>query len=474
MVKMKEISTKKREFPHTLVIIMAIITIVAILSYIVPAGVYDRVKSADGRMIVDPSTYHFVEKNATSIFEIFRSVIAGMKEVAPIANSVLIIGGSFAIVEATGSTKAILGRVLKNNRSKGVWLLPIVIVCFSLIVALTSSAETMLAFIPLGILFARMLGYDAMVGLSITVVAGSAGFASGLINVFTTGVAQSLLGVTVFSGLWFRAIGYLLLLFSVCFWTVWYANRIKKDPTKSICYDVELRDKGNETNTEIDTSLGIRRILVLVEFAAVLALIVFASLNNGKGIFEKWDFFIDTATVIFILGIAAGLTMGYSLNKIVEIFIGGAKQVLVGALVVGFARGISITLANAQIIDTVVHGFSSLIGDAPKVIGAIFIYLFQLIMNVFIISGSGQAAATIPIVGPLGQVLGLHPQTIVTSFIYGDGITNVLLPMSAVTMGGVALAGISYQQYVKYLWRIIVTNIVFGGIMVVISTFVFV
>lgn len=474
MEKSKKRSIKKMEFPHTLVIIMAIIVIVALLSYIIPAGVYDKVKSADGRMVVDPSSYHLVEQNPTSIFAIFRSVIAGMKEVAPIANTVLIIGGSFAIVEATGSTKAILGRVLKSNRSNGVWLLPIVIVCFSLIVALTSSAETMLAFIPLGILFARMLGYDAMVGLSITVVAGSAGFASGLINVFTTGVAQSLLGVTVFSGLWFRAVGYVLLLCSVCFWTVWYATRIKKDPTKSICYDVELRDKGKELDTEIDTSLGIRRILVLIEFAAVLAIIVIASLNKGKGIFEKWDFFIDTATVIFILGIASGITMGYSMNKIVGIFIGGTKQVLVGALVVGFARGISITLANAQIIDSVVYGFSNLIGDAPKVIGGLFIYLFQLILNVFIISGSGQAAATIPIVGPLGDVLGLHPQTIVTAFIYGDGITNVLLPMSAVTMGGVALAGISYPQYVKYLWRIIATNIVLGGVMVVISTFIFV
>lgn len=474
---MEKNSTKKSEkkwvFPHTLLIIMAIIVLVAILSYIIPAGVYDRIEGPNGRMIVDPDSYHLVEKNPASIFDIFRSIPAGMKAVAPISNFVLIIGGAFAIIESTGSTKAILGRVLKRNKGMGVLLLPIVIVCFSLLPALTSSAETILAFIPLGILFARMLGYDAMVGLSITVVAGSAGFASGLFNVFTTGTAQTLLGIKVFSGLWFRVIGYVLLLCSVSFWTVWYAKRIKKDPTKSICYDVELLNKGKETNTEIDTSLGIRRILVLLEFAIGIIIIVTASLNKGQGIFKTWNFFIDTATVIFILGIVSGITMGYSLNKVVEIFVDGAKKVLVGALVVGFARGISLTLANAQIIDSVVYGFSNIIGEAPKIIGALFVYLFQLILNVFIISGSGQAAATIPIVGPLGDVLGLHPQTIVTAFIYGDGITNVLLPMSAVTMGGVALAGISYPQYVKYLWRIIATNIVLGGIMVVISTFVF-
>ena len=100
-------------------------------------------------------------------------------------------------------------------------------------------------------------------------------------------------------------------------------------------------------------------------------------------------------------------------------------------------------------------------------------YIFQVVMNCFIISGSGQAAATIPIMGPLGDVLGLHPQTVVTAFIFGDGLTNLLLPMSAATMGGVAIAEVTYPQYVKYIWRIILTNLIIGGVMVVISTFVF-
>lgn len=466
-------TSKKWAFPHTLLIIMAMIVFVAALSYVVPAGEYDRIEDAEGRVVVDPDSYHSVPQNPTSLFDIFRSIPEGMKAVAQISNFVLIIGGAFAIVESSGATKAVLGRILSNRKANSVWILPFIIIGFSLLPALTSSAETILPFIPLGILFARLLGFDAMVGLSITVVAGSAGFASGLFNVFTTGTAQALLGITVFSGLWFRVVGYILLLCSVSFWTVWYAKKVKADPTQSICYDVELENTEFGKIEDVDTELGMRRILVLIEFALAIGVIVMASLNQGEGIFADWNFFIDTAAVIFILGIVAGITMGYSPNEIVRIFVDGAKKVLVGALVVGFARGITITLGNAQIIDSVVYGFSSLIGNVPKVIGALFIYLFQIIMNLFIISGSGQAAATIPIVGPLGDVLGLHPQTIVTAFIYGDGITNVLLPMSAVTMGGIALAGISYPQYVKYLWRIILTNLIMGGIMVMASTFVF-
>ena len=113
-----------------------------------------------------------------------------------------------------------------------------------------------------------------------------------------------------------------------------------------------------------------------------------------------------------------------------------------------------------------------MLSGMPRVIGALFMYIFQIIMNCFIISGSGQAAATIPIMGPLGDVLGLTPQTVVTAFIFGDGLTNLLLPMSAATMGAVAIAGISYGQYVRYIWRIIVTNLCLGGVMVVIATMI--
>ena len=198
---------KKMEFPHTLIIILIMIVFAAILTYLVQAGQYDRIEVA-GRKVVDPSSYHTVPANRATPFDIFVAIPAGMQAVAGIANMVLIIGGSFAVIEATGATKAVLAKVLKMGGHLGAALLPIVIVAFSLLPAFTGSAESMLAFVPLGILFARTLGFDAMVGLSITIAAGNAGFASGLFNTMTTGVAQTLLGIELFSGLWYRAIGY--------------------------------------------------------------------------------------------------------------------------------------------------------------------------------------------------------------------------------------------------------------------------
>ncbi|MBE7727551.1 MAG: YfcC family protein [Enterocloster citroniae] len=456
---------KKMAFPHTLIIILIMIAFAAILTYLIPAGQYERIEVA-GRKVVDPASYHMVDANPATLFDIFTAIPSGMKAVASIANMVLIIGGSFAVIEATGATKAMLAKVLKMGGHLGAALLPIVIIAFSMLPAFTGNAESMLAFVPLGILFARTLGFDAMVGVSITIAAGNAGFASGLFNTMTTGVAQTLLGIEMFSGLWFRAIGYILLLCSVCFWTVWYALRVKKNPARSCCYDVEQAAQANASQVnEIDSELTTRRLLVLIEFAAGIGCVIYGALNG-------WDFGTQIAAVFLIMAIVCGLTGGFSGNRICDEFVAGARRVLVGALVVGFAKAISLVMDQAFITDTIVYAFSSLLSGMPKVIGALFMYIFQVIMNCFIISGSGQAAATIPIMGPLGDVLGLSPQTVVTAFIFGDGLTNLLLPMSAATMGAVAIAGITYGQYVKYIWRIILTNLCIGGAMVVIATII--
>ena len=179
---------KKMAFPHTLIIILIMIVFAAILTYLIPAGQYDRIEAA-GRKVVDPASYHRVDSNPATLFDIFTAIPSGMKAVASIANMVLIIGGSFAVIEATGATKAMLAKVLKMGGHLGAALLPIVIIAFSRLPAFTGNAESMLAFVPLGILFARTLGFDAMVGVSITIAAGNAGFASGLFNTMTTGVA---------------------------------------------------------------------------------------------------------------------------------------------------------------------------------------------------------------------------------------------------------------------------------------------
>lgn len=456
-------SKEKFEFPHSLIIIFLLICVAAILTWIIPAGEYVRFEDpTTGRLIVDPNSYHRIERMPASIFDIFTAIPRGLNEAGWIAWMVLIIGGSFHVIESTKATRALIGKFMNKLRgSKGVYLLPVLMLPFFLLPAITGNGESMLAFLPLGILIARSLGFDAMTGLCIVTIASSTGYTTGLFSPFSTGTAQSLCGLPTFSGLWFRAIG-AVLLFSACsFWVIKYALMIQKDPSKSYCYELEQSIGNNEEDYAI-VELTTRRKICLVEFLFGICMIVYAALAG-------WDFKTRFPAIFLIMAIVIGLTAGFSPNKLAEEFVNGAKMVLVGALVTGFSKGIGVILTDANIIDTIVYGLSSIVVGLPKQIGAMAMLLVQSVLNCFIISSSGQAAATVPIMSPLGDVLGLTQQTVVMAFLYGDGFSNMLLPMNASIMGACAISGITYPQYLKRAWKHYISYMIIGFIMLFIA-----
>ena len=454
---------KKFPFPHSLIIIFLLICAAAVMTWVIPSGEYVRVEDpVTGRMIVDPASYHAVEGKPANPFDVFTAIPRGLSEAGWIAWMVLIIGGSFHIIESTKATRALIGKFMNKLRGKhGVFLLPVLMLPFFLLPAITGNGESMLAFLPLGILIARSLGFDAMTGLCIVTLASSTGYCTGLFSAFSTGTAQSLCGLPTFSGLWFRVIGAVLLFSAASFWTIKYARMVQKDPMKSYCYELEQSTQATDADSDI-VELTTRRKLCLIEFLFGICTIVYAALAG-------WDFKTRFPAIFIIMAIVIGLTAGFSPNKIAEEFVNGAKVVLVGALVTGFSMGISVILADANIIDTIVYGLSSLVVGLPKQIGAMAMLLVQSVLNCFIISSSGQAAATVPIMSPLGDVLGLTQQTVVMAFLYGDGFSNILLPMNASIMGACAISGITYPQYLRRAWKHYASYMVIGFVMLFIA-----
>lgn len=454
---------KKHEFPHSLIIIFLLICAAAIMTWLIPAGEYVRVEDpVTGRMIVDPSSYHRIAQSPANPFDVFTAIPRGLSEAGWIAWMVLIIGGSFHVIESTKSTRALIGKFMSRLRgAHGVYLLPVLMLPFFLLPAITGNGESMLAFLPLGILIARSLGFDAMTGLCIVTLASSTGYTTGLFSAFSTGTAQSLCGLPTFSGLWFRMIGAVLLFAAASFWTIKYARMVQKDPKKSYCYELEQQSEPASGDDSI-VELTLRRKICLIEFLAGICTIVYAALAG-------WDFQTRFPAIFIIMAIVIGLTAGFSPNKIAEEFVAGARVVLVGALVTGFSKGISVILADANIIDTIVYGLSSLVAGLPKQIGAMAMLLVQSILNCFIISSSGQAAATVPIMSPLGDVLGLTQQTVVMAFLYGDGFSNILLPMNASIMGACAISGITYPQYMRRAWRHYLSYMLIGFVMLFVA-----
>lgn len=456
-------TAKKSVFPHTLVIIFALIVVAAILSWVVPAGEYIRVEDANGRMVVDPASFHYIEQNPASPFDVFTAIPRGMTDAGWIFFMVLIIGGSFTVIESTQSTRALIGKFMSKLRGKfGVLLIPLLMLPFFMLPAITGNGESMLAFLPLGILIARSMGFDAMTGLCIVTLASSTGYCTGLFSPFSTGTAQSLVGLPVLeSGLGFRILGAVLLFTAAAVLTMRYAAMVKRDPLKSYCRNVEesFVPQGGE---DAIVALTPRRIACLIEFLLGICVIVYAAL-------EKWDFKTQFPAIFIIMAIVIGLTAGYGPNKIAEEFVNGARVVLVGALVTGFSKGISVILADAGIIDTIVYGLSSVVQGMPRSLGGVAMLVVQSLINCVVISSSGQAMVTIPIMSPLGDVMGLTQQTVVMAFLYGDGFSNILLPMNASIMGACAISGISFPQYFRRAWRHYAVYMIIGAILMVVA-----
>lgn len=441
---------KKRWIPHTYAILFAIMIVAAIASYVIPAGEFERLE-VDGRTVVVEGSYQEITQNPVKPFELFQAIPLGMSAASQIIFYIFLVGGAFGIIQATGTIEAGIGRTVHKLENKEKLLIPIIMIVFSVLGATIGMSEESIIFVPIGIAVARALGFDAMTGTAMISLGAASGFIGGMLNPFTVGVAQSIAEVQIFSGFGFRFVVYLIVLSVAIIYVMRYAAKVKKDPTKSIVYDLEQKiqaEHGQQDEKEFP-AFNVRHGLVLLFLASGLCL-------NVYGVF-KWDWFLTELTASFIIvGLLSGFVGGLGINGTFEAFVDGMKVIAFGALIVGFARAILIVMEQGYIIDTAIYALSNVISSLPPSLNAVGMYVTQIIMNFFIPSGSGQAATTMPIMTPLADLLGMERQVAVLAFQYGDAITNSIIPTSASLMAYLAVAGIPYERWVKFIWRLII------------------
>lgn len=438
--------TKKSfKVPHTYVIIFAIIIIAAIATYIVPAGLFERAEDIEtGRVLVVPDSYHYVEQSPVSFLDIFRSIPQGMTEAGWIIFLIFIIGGSFGIINSTGAIEAGIGKLVGGLEGKEKIIIPATIAIFALGGATFGLAESTLIFIPMGVALARGLGFDALVGMAMVNLGATAGFAGGALNIFTTGVAQGIAGLPLFSGMGLRIIITVVLVIINSIYILRYASKIKKNPENSIIYEIEKHEKSIKEETSVtEFNLKHKRVLFVVLIGFIFVV---------YGVTHGWSTGTDLSAIFLLMGIASGLIYGFGPSKIAEAFVEGARGLVFGALVVGVSRGIVVVLVSGQIIDTIVNGAASIVGLFSPVIAAGIMLIVQVGINFFINSGSGQAATTMPIMAPLADIIGVSRQTSVLAYNIGDGLSNSLFPTSGVLMAGLSIAKIPYEKWIKFVW----------------------
>ncbi|MDR1916076.1 MAG: AbgT family transporter [Synergistaceae bacterium] len=446
------------KIPHTYVILCSIIILAAIGSYVVPPGEYNRAKDErTGRTLVDPESFHSVERTPVGIFDLFKSVPDGMIAAAEIVFFIFICGGVFTVLQETGAIDSGLSKAIVAMRGREKLMIAGTMIIFSIMGATMGMSEEVIVFVPIGVALARAVGLDDIVAVSMLSTGAAVGFSSGLMNPFTVGVAQSIAELQLFSGMGFRLIGYVALLVSAIAYTLRYANMIKLDPKKSYMYGVE--QQGDHAVKSLDNiKFTGTHILVLLVIVAFLGFMLYGVMKLGY-------YILELSTIFLMMGIIGGLAGRVSPSNIARAFVRGCADITFGALVVGISRGILVTLQNGHIIDTIIHYLASVVGSLPGGLAAVGMFFVQSIINFFIPSGSGQAATTMPIMTPLADMVGLTRQTAVMAFHYGDGFSNSIIPTSASLMGVLAMAKVPYEKWVKFIWPLMVIWTIIGAIM---------
>ena len=453
---------KKFVFPNTYVIIILMMIVAVLLTWIIPSGEFERVKDEVSKQsIIILGTFKYIENNPISFLQIPVYIMKGLAKASDIVFLVIIVGGAFNIIIETGMFQSFAGRLTKVFSNKEVLIIP----AFSTIFALactTMGVNTFIGFAPIAVIIARSIGYDAIVGVSMVALGGAIGFSTGTFNPFTTGVAQSIAGLPIFSGVGYRFICLVAFLIVTNIYIIWYAKKVKANPEASVVYEMEQENKKVEVSEKQHDKIEGRHYLVLLIVIACFVLLVYGSQN------WKWKL-QENAAMFLWMGVLSGFAYGFGPSRIAEEFTKGAKKLVYGALMIGMANGISLILADGKILDTTVQYLGGLLVVLPSHAQAAGMFLMQLLINGLITSGSGQAAATMPIMLPVADIIGMTKQTAVLAFNFGDGLSNYILPTSSALMGFIAMVGISYSNWMKFMWKLFLIWTVVGTVLVIVA-----
>ncbi|MBQ7797339.1 MAG: YfcC family protein [Lachnospiraceae bacterium] len=433
------------KMPNSYVIIFFVMVVAAVLTWIVPAGQYDRaVDPKTGREVIVQGSYHEVDPNPVGPIGVFKAVADGFVNASDIVFFIIFAYGFVYMLIKNGTFDALMGTVMRVFR-KADWVMFVAIMLlFGVLGATMGMAEETYGMFPIFIGLAVALGYDAIVGGAIVSIGATTGFSSAILNPFSLGVASGIAGVSITDGMWFRLVCWVVFEAIAIGYVLHYAFKIKKDPTKSILYGtkLELSLSGKTKEEMMELKMNWRHKACAAVFVLTICILVYGTLVYG------W--YIQELSTLFIIAmVIAGLIGGNGPSEIVENFVEAARIMINGAMIVGMARGILIVLQSGLIIDTIVYGMSSLLEGTSGIISGILMIFVQNVINFFVPSGSGQAAVSMPIMAPLADMLGLTRNTAILAYLFGSGYSDMFWPTSVCMICG--LMGIPVNKWYKFV-----------------------
>lgn len=455
---------KKFEIPHVYIILMIVMLIVVILSIVVPSGEYVReIDEATGRTIVDSTSYHVIEKPPiVGPLKFFGAIYEGSVKAAGIIMSLLLIAGTLELLEYTGTVEAGIRKLITLLKGKEGILPPILLIVFAILGA-TGWQEGALPFYPIALAIVLAIGYDRIAGVAVAALGIAAGFTSGTLNLFTTGIAQEIIGLPLYSGVGFRAIGTVLFASMAATYVYFYCKKIKKDPSKSFVAEEYIEQLNSRTEeSDAGKTADWRQISSLVGLFFVVMLQGYGTIKLGWGLPQISAIYIMLALYIIIVFRIGG-------NNACEIYANGSKKMLPAALVLGIANGVMVLMEHGKIIDTAINGLVNTFQGKSPVMIVFILYIAIIGFNVLVTTGSGKAMILMPILAPFAQIININAQLMVLIFQYADGFTNYFWPTSGVLMVGLAMCKVDWRNWAKFAWKIILLMQIVAFVLVVIA-----
>lgn len=460
--------------PDTYLILLAVALVAFLLTYFVPKGSFELTDTAQagegGRQTLVPESFTLQseEPQGAPLFASggdigflnipFEGLVSGSKWGASIGvfAFILIAGGAFGIINATGSIHRAILRLILTSKRADIIAIPVLFFVFSLGGAIFGMGEEAIPFVLILVPILITMGYDSITGILITYVATQIGFSCSWMNPFSVSIAQGIAEVPLLSGAIERMALWALFTFLGGAFTLWYALKIKRDPKSSLAYgsDQKFASEDNPKGTnEVGFSYG--DIIVLMSLLAAIAWVIW-------GVTQRQYYLPEIASQFFTLGIVAAIIgcvfklNNMNANSAVESFRQGAMQLLPAAMVVAFASGIMLMLGSKSpgepsVLNTILYSTSQAVGDLPAALAGGGMFLFQSVFNFFVTSGSGQAALTMPLMAPLADLVGVSRQVAVLAFQLGDGLTNIVVPTSASLMGCLGAARLDWSLWIRFV-----------------------
>lgn len=443
----------KWAMPHCYALIFFIIILVALLTWCIPSGSFDyhsvTLPSGETKSVVIPGSYHQLEKVSDEgdlrqgITAVLAAPMEGVIKAADVIAFVLIVGGAFGVIVRTGAIDRGLVALAERLAGKGILVIPIAMSLFSLGGATFGMSEEVIPLYAIFISLMFALGYDSMTALLILFLGTQVGYIGSMTNPFSVLIAQGVAGIEGNPQLWLRAIAWLVFTLLSIVYTMWYAQRVKRYPQKSPVYENDCRNREQFLSVQNSTvHFSIADQVIIIAFVLALAVISWGLITRG------W-YMVEIGSVFLALGLFSGIVGRMSVSGMADNFVEGCKEFVYAAVVIGLARGILVVAENGRIIDTMLFGMSEMLQGLPQYAFTTLMLLGHNVITLFVPSSSGEAALTMPVLAPLGDLVGINKEAMVMAYQFGNGLTNLISPTGGVLLAGLSIARIGIGQWIR-------------------------